>query len=276
MDDLFSLIDNRIEKSGILKAYLKSIPCRVISFNNDGSVLVESVIDGAQYNLFNYSGSSLNIGENVQVYYKDNISNGYIGASITKEDSSPLMLVDGDAYVGELFSDNYRVIGDCSFKCLGFANCMISFNYVLIGSDIGNVTFKFVVDDVDLSFTPIISVVNGSYYSGSFTIPCSALSGEHILEIKGKGSAAMSSIQLTVCGHGVESCEKPYDPTTQEDYLYSIANNEVSIIRYLGNNLRPAIPDTIESLPVRRLYTTAFNYSNVEAVYIPDGVIEIQ
>lgn len=279
MDDFISLIDERIKKSNASKSYLKSIPCRVISITNDSNVLVESVIDKTRYSVPNFSGSSLDVGENVQLYYKENIINGaYIGACINKnngDNGSSLNFVEGDAYIGELFSD-YRVIGECSFKCSQQTNCVISFNYVMVGNDSGNVMFKFTIDDSDLDFIPIISTINNNYYSGSFTVPCTVLNGGHFLEVKAKGSGYISSMQLNMCGHGIESDKKPYDPTTGDDYLYDTNNNVVSIIRYLGNKARPSVPSEIEGLPVRRLYTTAFNYSNVEAVYIPDSVIEIQ
>lgn len=65
-----------------------------------------------------------------------------------------------------------------------------------------------------------------------------------------------------------------FDPTTDADYIYDADNN--AIVYYIGTSSNPQIPQVIQNTEVKKLYSTAFNYSNVDAVYIPEGIEEIE
>ena len=65
-----------------------------------------------------------------------------------------------------------------------------------------------------------------------------------------------------------------FDPTTDSDYIYD--TNNTSIIYYIGNSNSPQIPTTLQDTNVTKIYATGFNYSNIEAVYIPEGITEIE
>jgi hypothetical protein len=53
-------------------------------------------------------------------------------------------------------------------------------------------------------------------------------------------------------------------------------NNSITITRYTGSNSVATIPDTIDFLPVTRIWDSAFAYcSNLTGVTIPDGVTEL-
>lgn len=67
--------------------------------------------------------------------------------------------------------------------------------------------------------------------------------------------------------------EAPFSPTSESDYIIDEYSN---IIHYIGSSVKPEVPNELNDLPVRKLYATAFNYSNVKAVYIPEGIVEIE
>lgn len=64
-----------------------------------------------------------------------------------------------------------------------------------------------------------------------------------------------------------------FEKTTAEDYRYMIANDEVTLLSYLGNKPRIKIPRTIEDLPVVAIDCTTFTYNeNLYAIKIPSSV----
>lgn len=71
----------------------------------------------------------------------------------------------------------------------------------------------------------------------------------------------------------------PYDPTyVSVDYIYEVVDNTITLIYYLGNSLRIAVPSIDEhDIPVTRIASTCFCLnSQIEAVKIPEGVTIIE
>lgn len=87
-NDLITIINRIIEKRIASNSFIKTIPCTVIDASNDEKVQVSLNTNGAVYTVQNRSGSSLNNGENVSLYYSGSIigNNAYIGASLNKQD----------------------------------------------------------------------------------------------------------------------------------------------------------------------------------------------
>lgn len=91
MDDFTELIARKFAKEVQKLNFVQSLPCRVVAINNDESCEVELIANGARYTVLNYSGTSVNVGETVQLYYRGNlISNtaAFIGAAETKSGGS--------------------------------------------------------------------------------------------------------------------------------------------------------------------------------------------
>lgn len=87
-DALKELIQSGAEKAIGKSACVFSAPARVISVEGNQRYKVQLVTSEAQYILANYSGSELQVGESVQIFYRNNIiseQSAYIGASLTKE-----------------------------------------------------------------------------------------------------------------------------------------------------------------------------------------------
>ena len=49
-----------------------------------------------------------------------------------------------------------------------------------------------------------------------------------------------------------------------------------TIIYYIGESNKPAVPTTLNGKSVEKILVTGFNYSEVTSVYIPEGIVEIE
>lgn len=67
-----------------------------------------------------------------------------------------------------------------------------------------------------------------------------------------------------------------YDPTDEEDYVYTVSNDEAHIIFYKGTTTKPIVPSTLSDAPVTTIESTAFVGTNVEKVKLPDGITTIK
>lgn len=91
MDAFGTLVRQEAEKVVKDSACVFSAPARVISVEGNQKYKVQLVTSDAQYILANYSGSNLEVGESVQIFYRNNFiseQSAYIGASLTKDSGS--------------------------------------------------------------------------------------------------------------------------------------------------------------------------------------------
>lgn len=279
MDNLLTLIDSRIAQTDRNSSSIKSIPCRVEEVLGNNYVRVKMITTGAIYDLLNKSGTAVTVGETAQIYYTGlfNSKSAYVGAVTTKDSAgseTPLSLVVGETQLIEIF-DSGKVVGTCDFAVKANAVCIIQFNVTLWGVNGGNTHFAFALDD-NVIYEPILTTHVGEYISQSFSIPFEIISGTHVLEIKAIGDGLVSNASVMVYGHGVESAEHPYEPTTDADYVYETSASQTNTIYYIGDSLYPSIPEVINGQPVKTLRGTTFNQSNIKSVYIPEGVEEIE
>lgn len=87
MDALNELIKAGAEKVINKSSCLFSVPCIIVSALGNQMYRVKLVTSDAQYNVMNYSGADLQVGESAQLYYRNNIiseQTAYIGASLNK------------------------------------------------------------------------------------------------------------------------------------------------------------------------------------------------
>lgn len=280
MDNLLTLIDSRIAQADRSSSSIKSIPCRVEEILDNNYVRVKMITTGAMYDLLNKSGTAVTVGETAQVYYTSlfNSKSAYIGAVANKDsgggNETPLSLVVGETQLIEIFNSE-MVVGTCDFAVKANAVCIIQFNVTLWGVNGGNTHFAFALDN-NVIYEPILTTHVGEYISQSFSIPFEIISGTHVLEIKAIGDGLVSNASVMVYGHGVESADHPYEPTTDADYIYETSASQTNTIYYIGSSLYPSIPQTINEQPVKILRGTTFNQSNIKSVYIPEGVEEIE
>lgn len=87
-EPLYELLDKSVDKNLASKPLLLSIPAIVTRDLGDEMYRVLSKTDESEYELINLTGSHLEIGDRVQIFYKTNSEmarSGFIGASISNK-----------------------------------------------------------------------------------------------------------------------------------------------------------------------------------------------
>ena len=277
-DALTELINDKIDKRMINSDYTLSVPAKVKEPLSNGMYVTEILANNAQMILPNYSGTELDVNENVQVFYKGNTLSertAYIGAAIYKPEGAnrnkikyiPAMTSTGT--VGELTP---TLIAKIDFEAVMTGKVFVSFNANVIGTALGEVDIFVYFDEVLHEYQPQLSVNTGFKYVESFQLPFNANTGNHTVEVKAFGVGNYTDICCYVWGQGLRDDADAFEPTNENDYIYIGGK----IIYYIGTKLRPEIPTTLEGVPVTELAETAFNGTNVVAVKIPEGVTTIR
>jgi|GEM_PF-5306545 hypothetical protein len=277
MNDLLQLIDKRINRQMKESASLSSLPCRILDVLPDGNVKVLALNNNSEYIVPNYSGSDLSIGEEAQLFVQGDVSSGrlmYVGASRNKQSGGQLRFVTGDTMPGEVFSQE-RIISRINFRCKKQTPCLLFFNAAAFGSASGDLNIKIYIDEIVSDFIAVNTINANEHRTISFSLPEIFSSGEHQIKINACGSGNIIFINSYVLGYNIEAYEY-YEPTSENDYIFRTDENGCSIIYYKGKSKCPEIPAMLQGKPVAELFATAFNYSDITNVYIPEGVEEIQ
>lgn len=281
MDDLYNLISEIVIKQINSLNLNKTVPCKVIKTMDNENVEVELISNKAHYIVPNYSGSPLNAGETVQLFYKGIITNNnaYVGASLNKEievsdEKYNLNYIQGKSEIGGTLSTGTKI------TTIGFTNsrnchCFVVLNITFTGTQSNNITIKTFLDGTELSYAPQITTVESESTHFSCTIPITADSGDHVVNIMCYGVGYVESANCFVFGMNIEKYI-PYEPTDQNDYRYTVENVEANIIYYIGKTESPEIPATLSGAATTKLLVTSFDHSDVERVKIPEGVVEIE
>ncbi len=275
MSDLSSLIERVAQKKIDNLNLTKTVPCKVIETFDNGNAEIELVSNGARYTVPNYSGSQLSLGETVQLFYRRiiNPNTAYIGASMYKGGGGLTNNCKMKARIGGL-SDTYMWVAKSTITASHATNVIVTYNSSLFGVTDGTADFVICVDGIEQDYKPITSLTTGMYTHISFSVPVFLDQGEHNIEIHGLGTGSINATCGFISGQYITN-EISYDDTVDSDYLYIVNEGSVSIVSYIGKSSFPKVPKTIEGLPVNKIYPTAFSFSNVEAVYISDGITEI-
>lgn len=274
MNDLIHLIDSRINKQLREQAALSSVPCRILEVYPNGNVSVLDIKNNSEYIVPNYSGSDLFTGEDAQLFCQGDISLGrfmYVGASLNKPSGSTFGFVQGSKMTGEVFPQE-RAVSRINFRCAERTPCLLFFNATVLGNSAGNLNIKIYIDDTISDFTSVTTLNLNEYRTISFSLPESFSSGEHNVKITSSGSGNLSFVSSCISGCGLTPSEYVFE----NDYIFKVNDDSVDIIYYMGNELFPEIPIEIQGKPVVKLLATAFNYSGITNIYIPEGVEEIE
>lgn len=281
MDKFDQLIESIVEKKTKDAPYLKTMPCTVEEVVDEYHVKVISVSSGTRYTVPNYSGSQVYVGETVQLFYKGNMalnSNAYIGASLNKgrdgEGYSPVC-VKGSSLTGQVFEEQ-RTVSGIGILCEKFtAVALLVFNANVVGTEGGTLEITVYVDDEQYPFLSQTTLQPDYHSTVSFTLPINISAGKHKIKICASGtSEILDVLSYVYCDRITET--DYYDPTDEGDYIFEIVNDESYAEYYIGESKNPAIPDTLDNKPVKLLGLTLFDHSDVETVYIPNGIEEIQ
>lgn len=280
MQELLNIIDSRVNKKLSNDMSLKSAPCTVVNILENGNIRVKLISNEAEYTVSNYSGSQVQVGETVQLFYKGiiNQNSAYIGASLQKSngDGGLINNCKTEVRVGGL-SDTYLCVAKSTIVASCDTNVTVTYNSSLFGVANGTADFIVYVDGTEQDYKPIVSLTAEMYTHINFSVPVFLEQGEHNIEIHGVGTGNVSTAYGFVSGQYIIN-KINYDEPVESDYVCFTheATNSEGILYYKGKSGYPTIPTAINGKPVDILYATSFNMTDVKAVYIPDGITQIE
>ena len=108
----------------------------------------------------------------------------------------------------------------------------------------------------------------------SYSVQLTAPQGIHTIEVEAAGNAVLKRITALVWRQDITAVQPEY--SSEGDYEYTASAGAATIDRYIGRSTMPQIPDSLGGVPVRVIGGGSFTDSDVECVYIPDGVEEIE
>lgn len=276
MQDTFTeLVNQKIDSKLSNSDYIHSIPARVDTVLENGMYVVKLISNDSQYILPNWTGSELDVGDNVNIFYKGNIFSertAYIGSSFYKDDisnRSKIIYVKAKEHTG-LIPQGGKVIANCSFEVLQTTRVFVTFNANIWGSSSGFSFLNLYMDDVAHEYQPKTTVVANADSVQMFTLPFTVTKGQHTMHVEATGVGTYIDIYAFVWGQGLAE-KSSFDPTTDADYIYENGK----IIYYIGETQYPEIPNTLGGNATTALESTSFWGTNVIAVKIPDGVTRI-
>ena len=201
MDSLIELIKQEVEKSIKKTTMLSSIPCYVTDVIGDEKYKVKSISTGDVYELPNFSGSPLGVGENVKVYYQGgsvSSRSAYIGASLTKANSvgEDIVYLTGISNPAR-FQSNEKVYAYIILEATRDTTVTFSFNANIEGEG-GDYLFRFFVDNVVYDYYVKGSVSVGNYDNCQVVLPISLTKGERTIAVKGIGSGNVENMLIFV------------------------------------------------------------------------------
>ena len=206
MGALEQLIQNEIDKRLAKSTLISSVPCRVVEILDDETYTVEVVTTKTRFDLINYSGSPLSIGESVQVYYRGDAltsKSGYIGASLTKGgDGGKDVYILGTKTLGSL-TVTEKTFCNVAVKALKETTITLGFNANILGLTSGDYVFKFYVDSEQYDYVVKGNDVADKYENCNVILPISLTVGEHIVEINGSGSGTVEDLKAFVSGQDI-------------------------------------------------------------------------
>ena len=278
MDALKELIQNESQKQIAKSACIASVPCVVVENLGNQQYKVATLGEYVEYILTNYSGSYLNLGETVQVFYRNGfLSNqtAYIGAACYKGSESvpEPAIVQGFNITGNIGTN--KIMSLFKIYTSRPTNVILSFNSNIKGLTTNDVKLTVVLDSDELEYEPKATVHNGEITHLNFSIPLNFSSGTHTINIVGNGSAQCLKIESSVYGLYIVGLPVVV-PTGENDYIYETLTSEANPIFYIGETDLPLLPMTLNGKSVKKIRATTFDNSEVISVVIPDGITTIE
>lgn len=193
------VIDKKMQNSD----YLIAIPSKVTQVLSNGMYVVQLISNGSEYCVPNWSGAVLEVGDNVQLYYKGKILSdrtAYIGAAAYMVNRQ-WGLVEGnfivdDGSISSAYPKGRRSIptsinDGVSISRYGFRSfqdqtVLASFNGIIRAANSDCATkIEFYIDNQEYDYKYIMDMPNSQhYYCPTVTLPLKVEAGTHIFEVK--------------------------------------------------------------------------------------------
>lgn len=276
-DALFELIDSSVRKQIENSDCIFAVPAKVVEALDNGMYVVNLISNGTQLIVPNWSGSELDLNENVQIFYKGNILSertAYIGASFYTGDNASrnrIKYINGTFELGAV-GETARTIAMVEFEAVQNTKVFAVLNANIWGNETG---FSFVyiyMDGILHEYQPKTTVMANYDSVQCFNLPFDVTKGKHVLEIKASGTGNYIDIYAYIWGQGLTDKES-FDPTSEADYIYSGG----TIIYYIGKSKNPLLPTTLDGIPVTTIASVAFDgRTDLVSAKISDGITRIE
>lgn len=276
-DALFELIDSSVRKQIENSDCIFAVPAKVVEALDNGMYVVNLISNGTQLIVPNWSGSELDLNENVQIFYKGNILSertAYIGASFYTGDNASrnrIKYINGTFELGAV-GETARTIAMVEFEAVQNTKVFAVLNANIWGNETG---FSFVyiyMDGILHEYQPKTTVMANYDSVQCFNLPFDVTKGKHVLEIKASGTGNYIDIYAYIWGQGLTDKES-FDPTSEADYIYSGG----TIIYYIGKSKNPLLPTTLDGIPVTTIASVAFDGRiDLVSAKISDGITRIE
>ena len=200
-------------------------------------------------------------------------SGGGVSALTQINVTKSIRTVEPEKYPGSLYGAE-RTIARGGFSCRSETFCFLSAGLVFVPEEDSEGGVTLYLDGIAQDFRPRVTLKAYEPQTVFFTVPAKVQGGTHTLEVKAFGSAETGDITAYV--YGQEITEESPELTGEEDFTYTISSGKATVTGYLGSSDSPEIPSRLGGGITTIIGKTAFTNSGIRAVWIPEGVEEIQ
>ena len=198
-------------------------------------------------------------------------SSGTVMSYTTINSVNNISVIELKNYTGEVF-DVERFVAKTGFSST--RETWIFLDCTLILSGDGLVSASVWLNGIAQTLRPKITLHDGEFSTLHFSFTTKISGGRHNIQIGVRGNADISDIQAFLWGHEI-TAESP-EFTGDNDYLYTTNNGDTTVTGYTGKSIFPSIPDNLGGGKTTIIGRNSFSESEIERVYIPDGVTEIR
>ena len=184
-----------------------------------------------------------------------------------------IVSVPMEAYLGEV-TDEPRTIADGAFSVRSQTTVFAYISAEILGSENSDVIMTWHCDGELQTMRATNTVSAGETRTVTSMLCITADQGARTVTAECSGNAEITHLTAYIWGQNI-TAEQP-DYTGAEDYEYITENGITTITRYIGTSRKPSVPSWLGGAPVKIIASGAFMGTEVEWVYIPKGVEEIQ
>lgn len=184
-----------------------------------------------------------------------------------------IVAVELKSYPG-ILTEKLRQAAFGGFSCREETVVFVDITANIRGKKRSEVKINVLFDGVKQTVNSVDTVGENDAVTVHFSLNITASSGIHSVAAEASGIAEIERISAVVWGQNIVGEQAV--PTDSDDYIYTVSGRTARITEYIGNSKKPSVPDTLGGASVRSIGKRAFIDSDVEFVYIPDGVTEIE
>ena len=173
-----------------------------------------------------------------------------------------------------IITETLRTAASGAFSCREETLIFVDVTAEIHGKNSSAVKINVLLDGVKQTVNSVNTIEKNEISTVHFSQIITAASGLHSVAVEASGTAEIERITAVVWGQNIVGEQAV--PTYNDDYKYTIKGRSARITGYIGTSKKPSVPDTVEGAAVRTIGEEAFIDSEVEFVYIPDGVTEIE